>query len=69
MVIVLFTEKNVEHLEGNCSRFASHPSKVEEKVPAKVQVGMDLKKYRNKAAMKECKKTTLHLQKYTADVR
>ena len=23
---------------------------------------------RNKAAMKECKKTTLHLQKYTADV-
>ena len=31
-------------------------------------VGMELKKYRNKAEMKERKKTTLHLQKYTADV-
>ena len=29
---------------------------------------MDLKKYRNRAEMKECKNTTLHIQKYTADV-
>ena len=32
------------------------------------QVGMELKKYRNKAEMKERTKSTLHLQKYTADV-
>ena len=29
---------------------------------------MELKKYRNKAEVKERKKTTPHLQKYTPDV-
>ena len=29
---------------------------------------MELKRDRNKAEMKERKKTTLHVQKYTADV-
>ena len=29
---------------------------------------MELKKYRNKAEMKERKKNTLHLRKYTADL-